>query len=106
MNFDLIMLRYELQGFSSCSIITDKHWFKEPNLIIRIDVPYFGLLCRIVNPSWNRAYVLVKFACLLLETPWSIVVSEVQSSGYLWPVVLNLFTFLVPWQTVRLPGPF
>lgn len=67
------MLReYELQGFLLVVYITDKHWFKEPNLIIRINVRTFDFQVSNRKPSWNRAYVLDEVRRLfeLLETPY------------------------------------
>lgn len=67
------MLReYELQGFLLVVYITDKHWFKEPNLIIRINVRTHDFQVSNRKPSWNRAYVLDEIRRLfeLLETPY------------------------------------
>lgn len=67
------MLReYELQGFILVVYITDRHWFKEPNLIIRINVKTFDFQVSNRKPSWNRAYVLDEIRRLFefLETPY------------------------------------
>lgn len=72
------MLReYELQGYLLVVFITDKHWFKEPNLIIRIDVRTLDFSVQNRKPSWNRAYVLDEIRRLfaLLGSPhWKSIV--------------------------------
>lgn len=66
------MLReYELRGDMLVCYITDKHWFKNPHLIIRVNVRTLDFSVRNLKPAYNRGYILDEIRRLwsLLESP-------------------------------------